>query len=269
MGQSTGKGETGGTPHNPRFMLAARDRSVAAVLLDKPAELIEFVRFSSQRGKYAPEWRARRAQLGALLMLSESAVKVVIKKCKASGVLVVREVPEPMSPNGKALHFSVNAKALEAIKSKGREILQRRGWLDPLKAKATKGQKRPFVGKGTKGLQRPSEKVASGSRTTLSRGKLRVSDAPLTTYRTNTSYKKNTHTGTAPVAALPTPCEYEDKKRNNLKETDDKHLREAPGFRRPPRLQSPAMVPLRILLPTSPRASRRRTPSPPSMPSGG
>lgn len=228
MSQSMGKGEIGGAAPNPKHMLAARDRSVAAVLGDKPAELIEWVRHSSQYGRYAPEWRARLAQLGAFLMLSESAVKRHIRTGKASGVLIVREVPEPMSYNGFALHFSVNAEALEAVKCRGREILQRRGWLDPQRAKATKGRNRPPVGKGSKGLPRPSVGSDCGPSKTLSSGKLKATADPLTSNSTTTSYKKNTHTGTATVASLPTPSARQRKKHEQDKETEFINLKEPP-----------------------------------------
>jgi hypothetical protein len=171
-------------------------------------------------------------------MLSESAVKRVLRKAKASGVLVVREVPEPRSYNGYALHFSVNVKKLEELKSEGREAMLSKGWLKPPKARATKGQKRPAVGKGTEGLQRPSAKGDCGPRKPLSGGIQRISAGPLTSNRDLTSYEKPTHTGTAPVASLPTPSAREANQRKEVKEPKDKKLKdkklEDPPIARPP-----------------------------------
>ena len=239
MGQTQIKRSAAGTATSKsEYMFVGYDRSVAAVLGVTAAVLIEWVRHSSQYGKYAPEWRARREQVGALLMLSESAVKRALRKVKESGVIVIREVPERMSYNGYALHFSVNAIKLEEIKSKGREIMLRDGWLKPPKVTVTKGQKRSAVGKGPEGLQRPQAGGDSGSKETLSAGRLEVSVGPLTSNSFScTSYRRNTNTAVAPVAALPAPSAcVENIPTKKLKEKEENNSREIPPVAPPPLL---------------------------------
>lgn len=220
------------------------------------AVLYQWIKHSSKHGWRQGAWRTTMKDIAVLLGRKERATYDVVKRLRVSGLIDVKEVQEKKSPNGYALHFSVNEEREEEIRLQsekkrvegGRfEFLRRKGTTSKPE-KGTTGRRLPTAN-GTTGRKPPTDMGTVGTRPPTGGRACQQKTADLTEIHTSRgTLLPETHTraelragegaafatltphSTAPVATLPTPS----VRGNNVEQNAEQHLRKSPPVSPPP-----------------------------------
>lgn len=220
------------------------------------AVLYQWIKHSSKYGWRQGAWRTTMKDIAVFLGRKERATYDVVKRLRVSGLIDVKEVKEKKSPNGYALHFSVNEEREEEIRLQSEKKRIEGGRFEFLRRKGTTS--RPE--KGTTGRRLPTGKVTTGRRPPVDMGTVSTipptegggcqqETADLTEIHTSRDTSlPETHTraefragegaslatlsphSTAPVATLPAPSACGNRNKKNA----EQNLRKSPPVSPPP-----------------------------------